>query len=306
MLTLAVIGLLYGIYFFSYVPKKEKRFVQEKFRVLNRIAKNIQYDYMDRRLAEASKNGAPKSGKISLLRKTASRQIQNYYDPITFDAFIILHDTSILYQSLQNQVQVEDDSLDKLVDHFSGLRATNMSQLKISEVSYHTFATHFTIDDSTQQISCYLIGLLNQENFRRKTREINRWVLIQAFIILLILLMSMPWIKLISMNTMERLYRSNVAWLAITSAFGLGMVMMIYISGYTYLKSENHVDHIMAELSDTVRARFCQELHENYSLLERLDTEKWVFTNDHGDSVRMAPHNQKKPYGGKVIFSHHY
>ena len=116
--------------------------------------------------------------------------------------------------------------------------------------------------------SCYLIGLEKEDDFQQSIREVSRWVLIQATIILLILLMSLPWIKLVSMNAIERLHSSNVVWLTMASVFGLGMIMLIYISGYSYLRTERNVDNVLEHLSDSIGSRFMKEIKDNYELLK--------------------------------------
>ncbi len=284
--TLLIVGLLFGLYFGIYIPNRAKRITAEKFRQIDNISENISAYFFNLYKQEALSNTdsdklAKKvvDARDTWFKNAVTQYLNLWQEEGKFDEIILMSKTDVIYQSSSNEVSFSSDT--SLMSLKGGLKTTGVSDVFISETPYKAFTTHFSIDDviglDEDHDSFFLTGLITAQEFIKLSREVPRWYLVQASIILIILLMSMPWIKLMSMNEIERLYRSNIVWLTVASVLGIGMIVLVYSAHYVRLKSIYHLEADLRNLSQQVEDTFMHEIRTKVSALRTLDSKLWNF-----------------------------
>ncbi len=268
LLTLLTLASFYAIFLLGYVPKKKKQFIQNHFHALEQLATNIKNKYRDehKRRESDSTQKVKEEGVDSVTLQTAVEWVLD--DPHNvFDELLVHDKNTIVFQSAAN-LSVSDCLNPKIssLDYQDGYLAGNLRQIKIAEVAYQSFNLRFALDGHSD-IDYVLVGLTRSDSLQRHTRRLDRWTMTHIGLGLLLLLMSMPWIKLLSMNAIERLYRSNVIWLGIASLFGTAMITLVALSTYGEYQRKKAIEYRLAVLSDTVTAQFVKEIDKKLDIL---------------------------------------
>lgn len=200
------------------------------------------------------------------------------YKPNAFDEFLIIkrydetahgHDKAPLmsadetYQTFENRIDLQN--IDSLLVAQKGLLTTRFCEVKLADATYKMFVhtIQFAPDESWM-----LCGLMKSENYNTVVRAVDPLVITVAILIVLFLLMSMPVLKLLFMNTFERLSVMNVWFAGICIVFGSAVMFLILWSTTDNLQSKARVDQELLHLSHQVKTRFQGELNIIYDQLQ--------------------------------------
>ncbi|HEX5171161.1 MAG TPA: hypothetical protein VFW11_18420, partial [Cyclobacteriaceae bacterium] len=192
------------------------------------------------------------------------------YCPDQFDEFFIIkhfdesfhtHDkaqtttTRETFQTLPNHIKLQ--SLDSFLVREKGLLTSQFGDIDLADTKYKRFVHSVTF---SEEETWYLCGLLKTENYNIQTRSVDPLVITGASLIFLFLIVAMPILKLLIMNTYERISIFNVWFTGFSVVVGSAVFFLILWSISNSLQSMEEVDDQLADLSGEIRGRFEREL----------------------------------------------
>ena len=200
------------------------------------------------------------------------------YRPGQFDEFFIIkafersfheHEKTQLisadetFQTFQNRVNLQ--SVDSFLVREKGLLTSHFGEVKFADTKYELFVHSIKFSEEESWLLC---GLLEKQNYNYQVRAVNPLVITGAVLTLLFLIVAMPILKPLIMNTFERLGITNI-WLAgFSVAYGSALLFLLIWSGSHNLQSNDEVDNDLKNLSTNIKSRFECELRDIYKHLE--------------------------------------
>ena len=200
------------------------------------------------------------------------------YRPGQFDEFFIIkafersfheHEKTQLisanetFQTFQNRVNLQ--SVDSFLVREKGLLTSHFGEVKFADTKYELFVHSIKFSEEENWLLC---GLLEKQNYNYQVRAVNPLVITGAVLSLLFLIVAMPILKPLIMNTFERLGITNI-WLAgFSVAYGSALLFLLIWSGSHNLQSNDEVDNDLKNLSTNIKSRFECELRDIYKHLE--------------------------------------
>ncbi|MBL0739718.1 hypothetical protein [Chryseolinea lacunae] len=220
------------------------------------------------------------------------------YKPNAFDEFVIIkrydesthgHDKDPLmsadetYQTFENRIDLQN--IDSLLVTQRGLLTTRFCEITLADATYKMFVhtIQFAPDESWM-----LCGLTKAENYNDVVRAVDPLVITVAILVVLFLLMSMPVLKLLFMNTFERLSLMNVWFAGFCIVFGSAVMFLILWSTTDNLQSKGRVDLELRSLSDQVKTRFQRELNAIYDQLQDVQVNQSPLLIKHREELDTA------------------
>lgn len=282
-MVVVVIMSIFGYYFFIFIPAQENSIIKENYRILTKTGRNIELRFQDHIKYDSLGNAMIKA----IEQNTNDPDLEMYFDHI-----YAIPDTP-LTDLFNADSGIELINKDSLMTIGSGLRTTNIRQVKMAESTYLVFAHKEFIRYSGTDISkkyegdLYLIGLLDKTEFKRRSRVVGRWFAVNLAIILLILVMLMPLMKLILLSSIERLSRLNVVTLALSLILACGLISLLFVSSYSNFQMRSEIDEELKLLNDSIRLSFEGEINDVYSLLENADTTRWHLADKKGELTNL-------------------
>ena len=274
-LSILVIGGIFGFYLLVHVPLQRQRVIQKNFKELSKSAEFIGARYKDFIKSNIQIANAQNIKGLSPYCNALNRAVNlNSSNIRVFDEFYVVALTA------NNEPICADDDFfsiehpDSLYKVEKGIVTAGMKEIVISEVPYLLFADKKSVDTTQYKgISEILYcGFISKHQFNVEVREVNSWILINAAMLVLILIMALPILKLIVLSPIERLYRFNVFWLGLSIILGVGLIMLFFISVYLNINSNEKIDKEINSLADSVAVRFSNEVGDAYDLLEKYDS----------------------------------
>jgi len=142
-------------------------------------------------------------------------------------------------------------------------------EVQLNGVDYKIFAYKFSV----QKKEWALIGLQSWESYLNETRNFDRSVLYTSILITLIVLLSLPWIKVVLISKNEKLNRIDVTLCAFSFLLGCFLWTVIIVSldhDYFYNKNDLGKSHL-SNLAAQIDSAFEKEVLAAYKTLKMAD-----------------------------------
>ncbi|HTF20014.1 MAG TPA: hypothetical protein VK658_18200 [Chryseolinea sp.] len=143
------------------------------------------------------------------------------------------------------------------------------SELQLNGNTYKTFTFTFSI----QNQNWILVGLQNNETYIAETRNFDRWLLYTFILCSLIILLALPWLKVLLISNNEKLNRIDVILSAVSLLFACILWTIILVAfDYDRLYRENDAgDSSLTELAAQIETAFQREITVAHDALKRAD-----------------------------------
>ena len=200
------------------------------------------------------------------------------YRPGQFDEFFIIKEfdrsfhehgkTQLIsanetFQTFQNRINLQ--SVDSFLVREKGLLTSHFGEVKFADTQYELFVHSIKFSEEENWLLC---GLVEKTNYNYTVRAVDPLVITGAVLTLLFLIVAMPILKPLIMNTFERLSITNI-WLAgFSVAYGSALLFLLIWSGSHNLQSNDEVDNDLKNLSGNIKSRFECELRDIYKHLD--------------------------------------
>jgi len=205
------------------------------------------------------------------------------YRPDQFDDFFIIkefdeslhahekinvHAAGETFQTFQNRVDL--DSIDSFMVREKGLLTSHFGEVMLADTKYKLFVHAIKFSEGESWLLC---GLMETENFNDQIRAVDPLVITSAILLVLLLIVAMPILKLLIMNTYERLSIANVWFTGLSVVCGSAVLFLMIWSGSNNLQSSDNVDEQLKILSNKVKKNFQNELVSTIHQLDRFNND---------------------------------
>ena len=213
-----------------------------------------------------------------------------------FDGMFLMRDSDVIYNSLGQDLLLNLTSID--IDPFLGkvikkieedkngnfdhsillipkkeelkaatLYSGELADVNISNHDYKLFLVPVIVDGETW----FLGGLMHTENFNSARRSIASWIIILLSLVLILIIFSLPMIKLQVLSKIEKLDTSTVISSAISLLVG-GSVAILFLFFITQsISRQLEIDRNLKDLSDSLSSSFTAEIEDAYYQLAGYD-----------------------------------
>ena len=199
------------------------------------------------------------------------------YSPNQFDEFLIIkkydesqhgHDGEHVvsanesYQTFSNRVDLHE--IDSFLVVEKGLLTSRFGEIKLADTKYKLFVHSIEFSPGENWILC---GLMKVENFNGQVRSVDPFVITTAILMVLFLLIAMPILKIVLMNSFERLTKANVWFAGFSVVCGSATFLLIIWSESDNLQSQERINSELVGFSSAVKHNFENELRDIYNQL---------------------------------------
>lgn len=205
------------------------------------------------------------------------------YRPDQFDQFFIIkkfdeskheHKTEIkdgaheTFQTFQNRISLA--TIDSFLIKEKGLLTSRFGEIVLADTKYKLFVHSSRFSEEESWLLC---GLMKTENYNNQIRSVSPLLITSAILLVLFLIVGMPILKLLIMNTYERLTIANVWLSGFSVVCGSAVLFLMIWSGSHNLQSNNQIDEKLEGLSDHVKRNFQKELANIYRQLDFMNND---------------------------------
>ena len=204
------------------------------------------------------------------------------YRPNQFDEFFIIKQfDESHYEHVENNVQEANETfqtfqnridlatIDSLLVKEKGLLTSRFSETT-SRTKYKLFVHSIRFSEGENWLLC---GLMKTENFNNEIRAVSPLFITSAILIVLLLIVAMPILKLLIMNTYERLTLADVWLTGFSVVCGSALLFLMIWSGSHNVQSTGRIDKSLTDLSETIKANFQNEILDIYAQLDFINND---------------------------------
>ncbi|MEQ9439203.1 MAG: hypothetical protein RIG62_09145 [Cyclobacteriaceae bacterium] len=240
--------------------------------------------------------GARQASKAIRFEDLFATYLEPFFQPLklenSFDGYIIYQDTALIYQDLPGEVlrvpsrlytelnqgsesdrrYVRHNLESRKPERYDTPRVYEAGiEVQLSAIDYRLFCTDFTTVSLHSNTRWTIYGMVTKDRFDAEQKKISFFGLIFLSLGLLLLLFSMPLMKLFFMSSIERLHRQD-ALLAPPTFIVCSAIFILLglVTSKYYLSDIPKVDHQLAQLADTVAQHFQKEIRDIHQLSQQL------------------------------------
>lgn len=207
-----------------------------------------------------------------------------------FDQYILLKevhtydetnskDYSMMYQTFENGIDIESIG-PKLQHSVVSLSKSDslylaMGPKMVKPVNVNLFNNEYMLLFHRLEIEkqvYYLGGFVQTSIFKKESQKVEVFLLVISILMILLLLISMPVLKLVYMSSIERLHISNVVMTGGSMVLGIPVVLLIIFSLYEFVvKGNTEIDSNLKDLSVKIETNFKNEIGTMITKLNEFD-----------------------------------
>lgn len=228
-----------------------------------------------------------------------------------FDEYILLKEVdeymeidnrskySIVYQTFRNPIDLMSISPILQVPHKKdmhtdsaymamGPRMIQPADVNLYNDGYKLLFHRIEINDETY----FLGGFVKASLFKKESQKVEVFLLVLSILLVLLLVISMPVLKLVLMSSIERLHIRNVIMGGVSIVLGIPVVLLIIFSLYEFvIKGNQEIDRDLGDLSDDIEYSFVRETLTMIKLLNKVDSTVAV-SPDSLKSMKLSEYNE--------------
>ena len=198
--------------------------------------------------------------------------LANFIDPLVrtdlFDDFLILNDSYILYKTITAGLYYQNS--DSLLNRNLGFQLSTIKDLKIGGISYKLFLQPLQVDQGNSWI---LGGLITEAKYNSYSMEISPILIVILFLIAALTILSLPFLKLLSISPLERLNLSDALFAGLSMILGSSILVLILFHGHrNWGPDGERNERQLASLADSISANLLNEVEKACDQLSKFDT----------------------------------
>ncbi|UII25973.1 hypothetical protein LVD15_22130 [Fulvivirga maritima] len=265
ILLILLIGL--GTVYYFHVKKEEAAFKDYRFHRLSTISKKWRkmIDNYENSLAAGYQPNEVKSIReksqadnrppvIEFSKFPIQTSAEKLNWDLTFDDFIIIKDNTPVFQSIETKINV--NTITSNDSTFIAINE-NLEQVTIHDKSYYTFIHPFTVNFNGNDQAWHVVGLVSEHRFETETKRLDIWILLILLAVLCLIILGFPLIKLLFINDIEKLKRSDVVLVGISVILGAPILVTLFLNGFYYINQYYFgISNSLLNLADKVEQNF--------------------------------------------------
>lgn len=220
-------------------------------------------------------------------RAVSSIPIEKFIRPLLkddiFSEYVLIDaDTS------SNNFVLFESALLGAADSLRSMLRSFKDEIMINGIDYRIYAFKFLVEDKPW----ILIGLQDRESYLNETRSFDRSILYTIILISLILIISLPWIKVILISKNEKLNKADVTMCGVSLLLGcfLWTILLVRLDYEHLFKNYDPDVSDLKYLADEVEKRFEKEITLAY---EELNKANESFNHSDEDSLKYSKRSDK-------------
>ena len=116
-----------------------------------------------------------------------------------------------------------------------------------------------------------ICGLIRSSHLRDETFSVSYTLVISFFFLLIMVLLSVPFLKLRLMGSRDRLTRGNLWSTALSAVLGTSLLTFLLVDSYTYIELGSRLDDQLERLACDIKHNFSKELTRALRQLTQLN-----------------------------------
>ncbi|MGD1889480.1 MAG: cache domain-containing protein [Cyclobacteriaceae bacterium] len=268
---------------------------------------NRSIDSLDRELAslkdvlnqniQMSKEKSQQKGMIQF-GNYLSTPFNTFFSPLkildSFDGYIVYQDSTLIYQDLPGEIlrvpaklytelNKGSDQEGRYARHNLESRTPERyetprvyeagTKVQLASIDYRLFCTDFITTGGSDNSRWTIYGLVTKDHFDSEKKRIAFFNLVYLSLGLLLLLFSMPLMKLFFMSAIERLHRQDALLTPPTFIVCSAIITLLFlVTAKYYLSDIPKLDRRLSNLAQTIQQDFEKELGSIYQLTQQLPT----------------------------------
>ncbi len=256
------------------------------------------------------------TSQLIRFENTFATLFSTFFAPIrlqdSFDGYVIYQDSSLVYQDLPGEIlrvpaqlytELSQDSPEgqfvrhnlesREPEHYETPRVYEAgTNVQLASVDYRLFCTDFTTNDKRSTTRWIIYGLVTKDAFDAEKKRIPFLSLVLLSLGLLLLLFSMPLMKLFFMSSIERLHRQDALLTPPTFIVcsAICLLIMLTVSKF-YLSDIPRVDTRLKKLANEISRNFQDEVQDIYQLAQQMPTDAALLASNKSISIPNAVAN---------------
>jgi len=204
---------------------------------------------------------------------------QQLQRPDQFKEHLIIKGNKVIYPSPHNGLQVVNE--DTLLLASGGIKTSTVADVNVSGVDRKLFLQPLKVSNGIWMIG----GMVDADDYYTSKRSVSTYLLVLISVLLLLGILSFPFLKLQLLSDCERLNRSDVLLSGASLVFGTALVTLMCFHVRT-LNGPHfpiwHPENDLVELSETIQNRLHRELTLVLKEIHMNDTELRKLIGDLG------------------------
>jgi hypothetical protein len=210
-------------------------------------------------------------------------------------------DGTVLFQDTISGLRIA--ALDNLVDKSGqGLPLKqpdvyrSSHRVQLGDVDYDLFVRPIRLSLSgngvrsePEEISLVLCGLVRSQRALSESLAVSYTVLVAFVFLVLMVILSWPFLKVRFMGPKDRLRVADVLLLGFSTLTGSALVTLFLLDLYTYTRLEATLDRQLSILSERITANFREEVRSALTELDSLSREQEKFILPGDDQGKVTP-----------------
>jgi hypothetical protein len=225
---------------------------------------------------------------------------KDFFSPLkildSFDGYIVYRDSALIYQDLPGEVlrvpaqlytelSKGSEQEGRYARHNLEAREPERydtprvyeagTKAQLAAIDYRLFCTDFATNSSPQETRWTIYGLVTKDHFDDEKKRISFFNLVFISLGLLLLLFSMPLMKLFFMSSIERLHRKDALLTPPTFIVCSAIVTLIFlVTAKYYLSDIPKLDRRLQTLATSIKKEFTKEIQSIYQLTKQVSAVK--------------------------------
>ncbi len=302
ILLLAITGMA-AAYYFHLEASREKA-VQYKFRLLDsyfdKLSRRLDNDVLKKNatgqiIKEKGSSASQCNFVLDLQKDCLDAFVEKQLDyQAEFDHYLIVFHTA---DSANGKKDVRASSLrgmdksvlEQMISSPDSLWFASQKTVQLDKVDYLMLGKRYRYElkGFTDDVSISIIGLITHQRFKVSSEKLNPWLVSLLVAMLLIMLVGIPFFKMIFISEDERLYSYDVIFAGISMIIGAPLLMILVLTtSHFFEEYYRGVPGQLEQLNRQLLQNFQDENTEILRQMKQFDISKYRERADHTVSTR--------------------
>ncbi|GAB5527560.1 MAG: hypothetical protein Roseis2KO_54320 [Roseivirga sp.] len=304
--TLLVIGAVASFYFFIFIRQEKTKLIEKNYQVLERIESNLLNKIKNFKeisqvrkqttgsadtpslspitISAVEKDSIEKDGKRVIIDVDGDElyhmSISDLIAPLIpksfFEKFVVINNDKIVFSKGNGGANLgQTIKLENWLTPIDTVPAFNSKKVKISDKQYYLFP--YSIDLKEPVSSQYrrdwvIVGIVDSQKFDRQTSSINIWLIVILTLLLLVIVISLPILKVVLINDIEPFDSRDLVLSGMSIIIGATILFMAVLAVWEYAGYFNYeLEDKLEKFAEDIDNNFYDEVRRVYDQIKVLD-----------------------------------
>src|SRR6185295_16136667 len=162
----------------------------------------------------------------------------------------------------------------KKLDFATFSQTTNSEEIRLGGGDYKIYVEPLEMTTGEKTSHWIICGLVESGHFRHQTWAISYTVLIVLGFLMSLVPLSWPFLKILFIGPKDRLRLADVYFVSFSLVIGVAVMTLFILWVYTYTRKQNELNSQLKTLSNSIVAKFDEELGLSLAEIDSLNRRK--------------------------------